>query len=103
MSIVDEVRKKRTEYRFLPGTGYILLGNLPLPAVRIGPASVCEAPAPAAAGSSHFLQPPIGAEPQVLKWHPDKKEWEPGLGAGKRVAFSSAYLAACGWTYSGPA
>lgn len=101
---MNRVSDNRTAYKLRPGRGYKLVGPLPMPPDPLGEPAVCEPPA-GTPMSKHKLLPPAdreGALPTPFIWHPDKKEWECSGTVGKRVAFTSAYLAAHGWTYGGP-
>lgn len=86
------------------GIGYTEVGLLPMPAMVKGTADQCEPLAVAAEGSLHFLNPPKGAQPMLMHWHPAQREWSAmNIGAGMRMGFTSAYLAANEWRYAGPA
>lgn len=93
----------RMSYSYRPGVGYQQVGRLMLPPNPIYAREQCEPNVLAVDGSLHFLNPPMGAEPQMMEWHPQQREWaslNPGL--GKRIGFTSQYLAAYGWAYLGP-
>ena len=98
----EDVAKNPIAYSFQMGSGYKLLGAPKVPLNPVGPASACEPPVPADKGSWHRIIP--GGQPDgvhvVAQWDPAKKHWQPPLEAqGRRVAFTSQYLAAHGWTY----
>lgn len=97
------VEEYRTIYRVDPGKGYKRMGALPLPESPLGVPSACEPPNGTPSGR-HMLNAPAEREaPQMpFTWHPVGKEWETFGRMGKRIAFTSAYLAAHGWTYGGP-
>jgi hypothetical protein len=97
------VEAQRTAYRVEPGKGYKRAGTLPMPQNPLGMPSACEPPN-GTAGGLHLLNPPVDRQaPQMpFTWHPVGKEWESFGRMGKRIAFTSAYLAAHGWTYGRP-
>lgn len=103
MTILREVIENPSAYRFVPGKGYIRMGQPPIPESPMAAAADCEPPLVAVEGSAHMLQPPNEAEPMSMLWSLSTKTWMPYLGNGRRVAFTSAYLAAHGWSYIGPA
>jgi len=97
------VEKERPAYKFTPENGYARLGRLPLPALPVYSAIVCEPDGNAKDGTRHIIKPPNdGATGVVAIWHKAEKEWEPVGVNGRRVAFESRYLAAHGWVYGGP-
>lgn len=100
---MNSVNNNRTAYRVVAGRGYQRMGAPAMPANLLGPPSACEPPS-GTVGGLHWLNPPAGREaPQVrFTWHPAGKEWETFGHVGNRAAFTSAYLAACGWTYGAP-
>ncbi len=104
MSRAPKVEAALSHHRLIPGKGYRVIGPLPMPAVPLGDASACEPPGAEPDRSLHSLLPESnrGSPPFIFVWYPEKKEWEPITARGRRVAFSSAYLAAHGWTYGGP-
>lgn len=94
----------RMAHAFRPSVGYVQVGKLACPPNPAAPASACEPPAPVVDRSTHFLNPPMGAQPQPMRWHQGQREWSPlVVGAGRRIGFTSQYLAGHGWTYLGPA
>jgi hypothetical protein len=98
----DDVKANPIAYSFSMGTGYKLLGPLRLPSTPLGPASACEPTVPADEGSWHRIIPMGQLDGIYIRaqWNPSKKIWTPPLEAqGRRVAFTSQYLAAHGWTY----
>lgn len=99
----DVVASNRTAYKLIPGKGYRLLGTPSLPDSPLGVAAACEPLSGTLEETQHYLLPPVDRDaPQaVFTWYPDKKEWECFGRVGKRVGFTSAYLAAYGWTYGG--
>lgn len=106
MIIVEEKQAKadRMSHVFRPGMGFVQIGKPLMPTKPIFAASLAEPPAPVSDGSLHFLNPPNGASPMPLIWHVGPREWSPKIpSAGKRIGFTSAYLAAHGWFYLGPA
>lgn len=93
----------RMAHAFRPGVGFVQVGKLNCPTQPVAPASACEPVAVSADKSVHFLSPPMGAQAMPMRWHPGQREWTPlVLGSGKRVGFTSQYLAAQGWFYLGP-
>lgn len=89
-------------YSFKMGEGFKLVGALAVPSPPVGSASDCEPSVPSEMGSWHRLKPPNQIDSVYIRarWNPDRKYWAPALEVqGRRVAFSSAYLAAIGWTY----
>lgn len=97
MPIPEAIARNKESYRFIPGQGYVNIGPPPMPADPIGVADDCKPPSVAVSSSYHLLQPPMGAEKMKMQW--SEGSWVPPLGAGKRMAFTPAYLAAHGWTY----
>jgi hypothetical protein len=97
-----EVNANPTCYSFKMGLGYEYLGPPRIPSNPVGPATACEPPAPAAKGSWHFLIPPnqpAGVQ-LSLRWDPLNMTWTPPVEAqGRRIAFTSEYMAANGWIY----
>jgi hypothetical protein len=100
-----QVLEKPTSYRFNgDGMGYSYVGELSMPALAIHPPSAAMPPAGTEDGTWHMLKIPSGEQAMSMQWCEVKKVWKPGLASGAfRVAFSCAYLAANGWTYSGAA
>lgn len=105
MPTLKDASRDPTAYGFRMERGYVRLGAPPMPERPIGPASACEPPPSAAPGSFHLLKPPRdGAADVPMIWRPEPRRWDnPTPGTGRRMAFTSAYLAAHGWTYAGPA
>jgi hypothetical protein len=98
-----EAFKAKSNHAYRARRGYVKLGPLAMPAKPVAPERACEPPLGAAEGSWHMLQPPKGAALMRMQWSVGPKEWAPSrLGAGRRLAFTSAYLAAHGWKYSRP-
>jgi len=96
----DDVAKNPTAFRFVPGTGYQMLGTPPVPDQPVNGDSACFPTVPAPKDSWHRLQPPNGNTFIRMQWDPDTRNWTPPLGSGgRRVAFSAGYLAGHGWTY----
>lgn len=103
MTTAVTAEKNPTQYRFKIGEGYTYLGEPRMPAEPIGEPSACEPPAPAADGSMHLIRPPKGADLMPMRWNPTARNWTPlPLGLGRRMAYTSAFLAADGWTYEEP-
>ncbi len=101
-----QAESDRTMHRYIPGRGYLRMGRpLQMPPSPLGNAPDCEPPHDAADGSVHMLRPPEAshAAPMPFAWHRDRREWAPVGANGRRMAFTSAYLAAYGWTYGGAA
>lgn len=100
---MSKVTDNRTAYRLVPGKGYKLVGPLAMPEAPLGEAAACEPPSGTASGTWHQLAPPADRQAPTVTftWYADKKEWECFGHVGKRVGFTSAYLAAHGWTYGG--
>lgn len=99
-----QARADRMAHAFRPGMGYVQVGKLNIPKQPKAPASTAEPSVPAQNNSVHFLNPPMGAKPMQMRWHPKEKEWSPMIiSLGKRTGFTSQYLAAHGWFYLGPA
>jgi len=97
-----EVDANPTLFSYNMKTGYKLLGAPRLPSSPVGPASACEPSFPADNESWHFIIPPNQPDTAKVRaqWIPKLKAWKPPLEAqGRRVAFSSQYLAAHGWIY----
>lgn len=98
----NDIAKNPLVYQFKVGAGFKRVGPLPMPANPVAAASVCEPEGDAVPGSWHKIKPP-GQPDGVqipMRWNPEKKWWTPALEtAGRRIAYSSAYLAAVGWTY----
>lgn len=94
----------RMAHAFKPGMGYVAVGRPLMPLRPAAQAAACEPPAPAAEGSMHVLMSPDNGPAKTLRWHPAQREWSPLVtGQGNRLGWTSAYLAAHGWTYEGPA
>ena len=73
-----------------------------MPSTPLGPPSDCEPVEEAELGSWHRIKPPNQPDGVFVRvrWEPTKKYWVPPLEQqGRRVAYSSAYLAAIGWSY----
>lgn len=99
----EEARKNPTVHVFRVGQGYMRMArSLPMPANLIGTADKCEPLALANTGTKHVLISAKGPE-IVCEWDAGMKVWLPPLEAqGHAMGFTSAYLAAVGWTYKGP-
>jgi hypothetical protein len=96
--------KNRMAYIYRPDVGYREVGLLPMPTEIKGSPEQCEPLAVAADGSLHFLNPPKGASPMLMRWHPKEREWSGmNIAVGHRMGFTSAYLAAHEWRYAAPA
>jgi len=97
--------QRKTEHAFKHEVGYVNRGPLRMPATPMHPAQFCEPPIGTQDQSIHMLKAPQSPEDnavgEVMTWHEAEREWAPLSGLGKRLAFSSAYLAAHGWTYAG--
>ncbi len=98
----EDAVKSPSSHAFVPGRGYIYAGQPRMPTRLVGVASVCEPPAPAADRSWHDLNTPGNDAGTVrMQWVEKGREWiHQHPGKGKRVGFTSAYLAAIGWTYA---
>lgn len=96
-----EAQAARERHRFIAGKGYLRMAPLRMPTKPQGAAPACEPPLGTPGGTQHRLKAPNGAI-QAFTWHADVREWAPPLGQGRRVGFSSAYLAGHGWIYEGP-
>jgi hypothetical protein len=98
-----QVAEKPTSYRFNgDGQGYSYVGDMPMPLIAVRPHTAVMPPEGTEDGTWHMLLIPNGETALSLQWGKAKQVWKPGLASGAfRVAFSCAYLAACGWTYQG--
>lgn len=99
---ISAIEKNPTAYSFSVGTGFKMLGSPKVPSPPVGGASACEPTAPADEGSWHRLIPPDQVPGHYIRarWNPTGKWWAPPLESGaRRIAFTSEYLAACGWVY----
>ena len=98
----EAVEANPTAYSFNMTSGFKFIGSPKIPSPPRGPASACEPVGVAEEGSWHRIYPPhqLSGTYVRMRWMPGKKCWIPPLeSAGRRVAFSSQYLAAAGWTY----
>jgi hypothetical protein len=96
------IAKNPTAYVFQIQAGFRRVGELAMPSEPIGPPTACEPTDPAELGSWHRIKPPNQPDGVYIRarWEPTMKYWAPPLEQqGRRVAYSSAYLAAVGWTY----
>jgi len=99
----DHASRDRMSHAYRHGMGYVYVGKLPMPVKAVHPAIKCEPVVVAADMSLHFINPPNGAAPMQMRWHVATKDWTPlHPGAGKRIGYSSEYMAAHGWHYIGP-
>lgn len=97
----DRAVKDPAAHALTPQGKYVRMGKPLLPGRKERPASACEPPAGVRDGSWHMVQPPKGAPLMIMVWSVGRRDWSPLLpGKGKRLAFTSEYLAAHGWTYS---
>lgn len=94
--------QRRMAYRFIPGRGYIEQPMLLPPESPEFPPSAAEPVHGTASGTVHLLRSSKGGEAQRLSWDAERREWVPPLGLGRRIGFSSAYMAAVGWQYVEP-
>lgn len=101
--MMSRATDNRTAYRLVPGKGYKLMGTPPMPDIPLGEPAACEPLSGTASGTRHMLAPPAEREAPLVMftWYAEKKEWECFGHVGNRVGFTSAYLAAHGWTYGG--
>lgn len=96
----ESAMRAPSAHKFEVGKGYFYLGELPMPREPIGPASACEPPVDSIKGAIHLLNSPQNTEIRA-GWDGLARVWMPIPNIGRRMAFSSAYLAAHGWTYIG--
>jgi hypothetical protein len=98
--------QNRATHRFRDTVGYENVGFLTMPQAPVYAPMVCEPSVGTRDGTLHMLRAPQSPEDnavgEAMSWDGQKREWIPLLGAGRRLAFSSAYLAAHGWMYAGP-
>src|SRR5262249_15518865 len=97
----EDVDKDPTAFVFELGKGYRRVGRPRIPSPPVGGASVCE-PEHGEELSWHRIIPPNQPNGTYIRvqWLADKKIWRPTLEtSARRVAFTSEYLAAHGWTY----
>lgn len=92
--------RKPTAHIFQAHKGYFYVGDLPMPPKAIAPASACEPPNDVTKGVVHVLNSPQATEIRA-GWDGLSKTWMPIPNIGRRLAFTSEYLAAHGWTYKG--
>jgi hypothetical protein len=100
----DHAFASPTSSAFVPGQGYVSIGPPPMPAACVHQEHHC-CPSPTANdGSIHELWSPDKHKVFKMAWRRETKTWMGlQLGQGNRLGFTSAYLAAHGWTYKGPA
>jgi hypothetical protein len=97
--------QNKTTHKLVSGKGYISVGILKMPSHPINPPAMCEPPAGTPSDTIHVLLAPYQSEDgdrpfEIFMWDAIKREWSPLVAdRGKRLAFSSAYLAAHGWNY----
>jgi len=97
-----QVDANPTAFSFTMGTGFKFLGPIQIPSNPVGAPSACEPSPEAEDGSWHRILPPNQPSGVYIRaqWVLAKKVWRPPLEAqGRRVGYSSQYLAAVGWTY----
>jgi hypothetical protein len=103
VSSADSARQDRSSHILMPGAGYMRIGPPPEPPVVKRHAFDCEPPANHADKEWHVLKTPDGEDYGPMRWHADTKEWEPvSPFAGNRLAWTSRFLAAWGWSYGKP-
>jgi hypothetical protein len=96
----NQAMADKASHGMVPGLGFVRMGPLPMPPTPLAAATACEPPAPAADLSMHTLIEPGGDEHPHMRWHAATREWAPLVPfAGHRLAYTSTYLAAHGWTY----
>jgi hypothetical protein len=99
---MPEIDRNPTAFAFVVGKGFQLLGTPRIPSPPVGAAEACEPASDAEYGSWHRLIPPNQVDGTYIRvrWNSELKCWVPPLeSGGRRIAFSSKYLAAAGWVY----
>jgi hypothetical protein len=100
----DHAFARPTAAAFVPGAGYVSLGDPPMPAHRIFPTERCSPPLDTPDRSVHELWSPDKAKVIKFAWMRSIRTWQVlQLGVANRLGFTPSYLAAYGWSYKGPA
>lgn len=98
----DQVAENAIAFSFRIGEGYRYLGAPRSQNPPVHTPDLCEPTGDAENDSWHRLHP-VGQPDGYfvrMRWNKDKKWWIAPLEAsGRRVAFTSEYLASFGWTY----